>query len=138
MGGRLSWSGLVLLAERLLLVLGGFDCWARARESSRLFIILFPSRSMGGVDMCLHLSLLGLGLILYLLLPQDMVTHTIDTVTSVLTQRELDHFCNTYNILADLGPQLPGRKDTIRDALAGKIRIYTRFLEFANFRVPLS
>ncbi|GJW26723.1 retrovirus-related pol polyprotein from transposon TNT 1-94 [Tanacetum coccineum] len=110
-----------------------------ARESSRLFIILFPSRSMGGVDTCLHLSLLGmLGLILYLLLPQDMVTHTIDIVTSVLTQRELDHFCNTYNILADLGPQLPGRKDMIRDALAGKIRIYTRFLEFANFRVPLS
>ncbi|GJZ75124.1 hypothetical protein Tco_0639589 [Tanacetum coccineum] len=67
-----------------------------------------------------------------------MVTHTIDTVASVLTQQELDHFCNTYNIPADLGPELPGHKDTIRDAPAGKIGIYTRLLEFANFCVPLS
>ncbi|GJW22403.1 hypothetical protein Tco_0033025 [Tanacetum coccineum] len=67
-----------------------------------------------------------------------MVTHIIDTVTSVLTQRELDHFCNTYNISADLGLELPGREDTIKDTQAGKIGIYTRFLEFANFRVPLS
>ncbi|GJR44290.1 hypothetical protein Tco_1312393 [Tanacetum coccineum] len=67
-----------------------------------------------------------------------MVTHTIDTVASVLTQRELDHFCNTYNIPADLRPELPGREDTIKDAPAGKIGIYTRFLEFANIRVPLS
>ncbi|GKD44287.1 hypothetical protein Tco_1268932, partial [Tanacetum coccineum] len=96
-------AGIVLLAERLLLVLGGSDCF-----------------------------------ILCLLLPQDMVTHTIDIVASVLTHQELDHFCNTYNIPADLGPELHGRKDTIRDAPAGKIGIYTRFLEFANFCVPLS
>nr|GEX39044.1 putative transposase (putative), gypsy type [Tanacetum cinerariifolium] len=67
-----------------------------------------------------------------------MVAHTIDTVASVLTQRELDHFYNTYNIPANLRPELPGRKDTIKDAPVGKIWIYTRFLEFANFRVPLS
>ncbi|GJU08002.1 hypothetical protein Tco_1124432 [Tanacetum coccineum] len=67
-----------------------------------------------------------------------MVTHTIDTVTSVLTQRELDHFYNTYNISANLGSELHGREDTIRDAPVGKIGIYTRFLKFANFRVPLS
>nr|GEZ59672.1 hypothetical protein [Tanacetum cinerariifolium] len=106
-----------------------------AHESSRLFIALFPSRSMGAVDTCLHLSLLGLGLILCFHLSRDMVTHTIDTVASVLTQRELDHLCNTYNISADLRPKLPGREDTIRDASAGKIGIYTRFLESANFHV---
>ncbi|GJS13207.1 hypothetical protein Tco_0407679 [Tanacetum coccineum] len=58
--------------------------------------------------------------------------------TRVSILRELDHFCNTYNISVDLGPELPGREDTIKDAPAGKIGIYTRFLEFANFRVPLS
>nr|GEY66147.1 hypothetical protein [Tanacetum cinerariifolium] len=119
----------------VLPVLGSSDCWAWVRESSRLFVIIFPSRSMGGVDTCLHLSLLGLGFILCFLLPQDTVTHTIDTVVSVLTQRELDHFCNTYNILVDLGPELPGYEDKIRDAPAGKIGIYTWFLKFANFRV---
>ncbi|GKB10067.1 hypothetical protein Tco_0843990 [Tanacetum coccineum] len=136
-----SWGRRWLGVGHITLRLTWGPLFRQQTKSSRLFILSFcrfPSRSMGGVDTCLHLSLLGLGLILCLLLPQDMVTHTIDTVASVLTQRELDHFCNTYNILADLGPQLPGRKDTIRDALAGKIRIYTRFLEFANFRVPLS
>ncbi|GJY03741.1 hypothetical protein Tco_0369681 [Tanacetum coccineum] len=66
-----------------------------------------------------------------------MVTNTVDTVTSILTQQELDHFCNTYNILAELGLELPGRDDTIKDAPAGKIGIYTRFLEFANFRASI-
>ncbi|GKF87246.1 hypothetical protein Tco_0258123 [Tanacetum coccineum] len=50
----------------------------------------------------------------------------------------MDHFYNTYNIPDNLGPELHGREDTIRDAPVGKIGIYTRFLEFANFRVPLS
>ncbi|GJW98225.1 hypothetical protein Tco_0180033 [Tanacetum coccineum] len=101
-------AGLVLLAERLLLVLGSSDCWARSQIRS-----VFNGQRL--VVLLLHAS--WLGLILCLLLPQDMVMHTIDTIASVLTQRELDHFCNTYNILADLGPELPGRKDTIRDAL---------------------
>ncbi|GKC93508.1 hypothetical protein Tco_1158950, partial [Tanacetum coccineum] len=82
-------------------------CASFARESSRLFITLFLSRSIGDVD-------------------------------TFLTQRKLDHFCNTYSIPANLGPELPGREDTIRDALVRKIGIYTRFLEFANFCVPLS
>ncbi|GKA17828.1 hypothetical protein Tco_0697665, partial [Tanacetum coccineum] len=69
---------------------------------------------------------------------RKMVTHTIDNVTSVLTQRELDLFCGMYNIPAELRPELPGRDDTIKNILAGKIGIYTRFLEFANFRIPLS
>ncbi|GKC39814.1 hypothetical protein Tco_1052198 [Tanacetum coccineum] len=164
-GGHLSWSGTQSRADGILCGIvepfaqlrnlcssRGFASYVivedvsrlksaqflTAHESSRLFITLFPSRSMGGVDTCLHLSLLGLGFILCLLLPQDMVTHTIDTVASVLTQQELDHFCNTYNIPADLGPELPGHEDTIRDAPAGKIGIYTRFLKFANFYVPLS
>ncbi|GJS81627.1 hypothetical protein Tco_0748168 [Tanacetum coccineum] len=34
-------------------------------------------------------------------------------------------FCGTYNIPAELRSELPGRDDTIKDALAGKISIYT-------------
>ncbi|GJZ30986.1 hypothetical protein Tco_0576033 [Tanacetum coccineum] len=70
-------------------------CASFAHESSRLFITLFLSRSTEDVDTCLHLGF--------------------------LRQRELDHFCNTYNISADLGPELPGCEDTVKDAPAGKI-----------------
>ncbi|GKD53152.1 hypothetical protein Tco_1286539 [Tanacetum coccineum] len=67
-----------------------------------------------------------------------MVANTIDYVTSVLSQRDLDLFYRTYNIPADLRPELPGRDDTIQNSPEGKIGIYTRFIEFANFRIPLS
>ncbi|GJX73288.1 hypothetical protein Tco_0311883 [Tanacetum coccineum] len=50
-----------------------------------------------------------------------MVVHTFDDVKSVLTQTDLDLFCVTYNIPADLGPELPGPEDTIKDSLEGKI-----------------
>nr|GFA54119.1 hypothetical protein [Tanacetum cinerariifolium] len=49
-----------------------------------------------------------------------MVANSIDTVTSVLTQKELDLFCVTYNIPAKLRPELPGREDMIKDTHARK------------------
>ncbi|GJX63108.1 hypothetical protein Tco_0296008 [Tanacetum coccineum] len=67
-----------------------------------------------------------------------MVANTIDTVTSVLSQRALDLFCATYNIPTDLNTELPGHEDTIKNSPEGKIGIYTRFIMFANFRIPLS
>ncbi|GJZ58684.1 hypothetical protein Tco_0614500 [Tanacetum coccineum] len=51
-----------------------------------------------------------------------MVGSSIYTVTSVLTQREIDHHCAVFNILAELRL---------------KIGMYTRFIEFANFQIPL-
>ncbi|GJR70397.1 hypothetical protein Tco_0016462 [Tanacetum coccineum] len=65
-----------------------------------------------------------------------MVDNTIDSVTPVLSQRYLDLFYKTYNILAELRPELPGHDDI--NSPARKIGIYTRFIEFANFRIPLS
>nr|GEY93533.1 hypothetical protein [Tanacetum cinerariifolium] len=50
-----------------------------------------------------------------------MAKDTIDIVTSVLTQKELDAFCRKYNISADLGPELPRCNDTIRNSLEDKI-----------------
>nr|GEW09387.1 hypothetical protein [Tanacetum cinerariifolium] len=46
---------------------------------------------------------------------------TSDSATSVLTQRDLDLFCSTYNIPVDLRPKLSSCKDTIKNSLAGKI-----------------
>ncbi|GKB66208.1 putative gypsy type transposase [Tanacetum coccineum] len=67
-----------------------------------------------------------------------MVGSSIYTVTSVLTQRELDLLCSTYNIPAELRPELPDRNSTIKNSPEGKIGMYTRFIEFANYRIPLS
>nr|GEZ05260.1 hypothetical protein [Tanacetum cinerariifolium] len=36
-------------------------------------------------------------------------------VTSILTKKELDLFCATYNILANLKPKFPGCDDTIKN-----------------------
>ncbi|GJY06143.1 hypothetical protein Tco_0373197 [Tanacetum coccineum] len=67
-----------------------------------------------------------------------MVGNSIYIVTSVLTQGELDHHCSVFNILADLRPELPDRNATIKDSSAWKIGMYTHFIEFDNFRIPLS
>ncbi|GKE01051.1 hypothetical protein Tco_1389034, partial [Tanacetum coccineum] len=67
-----------------------------------------------------------------------MVGNTIDTVTFVLTQRELNSHCSLFNILTELRPELPDRNAIIKDSPAGKIGLYTRLVEFVNFHVPLS
>nr|GEU59486.1 hypothetical protein [Tanacetum cinerariifolium] len=63
---------------------------------------------------------------------------SFDSFHSDLTALEFDAFFNDYEIGSDFGPKLPGSNDTIRDFPEGKIDVYTRFFEFANFRLPLS
>ncbi|GJV54917.1 hypothetical protein Tco_1455922 [Tanacetum coccineum] len=62
----------------------------------------------------------------------------LEVVTSILTQRELDRLSPTYNILANMHPEFLGHDDTIQNSPTGKIGIYTCFIEFSNFRIPLS
>ncbi|GKA54670.1 hypothetical protein Tco_0753619 [Tanacetum coccineum] len=86
-----------------------------ARESSQLFI--FPSfhRSMRGLDTCLDLN-----------------------VCAFFLRRDLDQHCATFGIPAELRPELPDRNAIIKDSPEGKIGMYTRFIEFANYRIHLS
>ncbi|GKE03435.1 hypothetical protein Tco_1395453, partial [Tanacetum coccineum] len=75
------------------------------------------------------------------MLPADRIMSgrsSIYTVSSVLIQRELDLFCSTYNISTELRPELPDRNSTFKNNSEGKIGMYTRFIEFANYRTPLS
>nr|GEU59432.1 putative transposase (putative), gypsy type [Tanacetum cinerariifolium] len=126
--GRLSWSGTQSCAERIpcriarlfaivRVVCSLWSCGAAELVllAKRLFIIRCANRQD-----CLSLII-------------SAVRWEMWTGVSIL-----DHLCNTYNILAELGPELPSRDDTIKDAPTGKIGIYTQFLEFANFRIPLS
>ncbi|GJQ99624.1 gypsy type transposase [Tanacetum coccineum] len=43
-----------------------------------------------------------------------------------------------YGIPEDLHIELPGPEDTIVDFTEGKVGVYTKFFEFANFRIPIS
>nr|GEX55608.1 hypothetical protein [Tanacetum cinerariifolium] len=63
---------------------------------------------------------------------------SITNIKSVLTQRGLDTFCQAFHIPNDIHLQLPSPNQTIHEMPTGKIGVYTRFFEYANFRLPLS
>nr|GEU71986.1 putative transposase (putative), gypsy type [Tanacetum cinerariifolium] len=62
----------------------------------------------------------------------------ITDVKCVLTQKVLDVLCNKFHFPEEVHPVLPNQNDTMHERPAGKIRLYTRFYDFANFRLPLS
>ncbi|GJT06097.1 hypothetical protein Tco_0840559 [Tanacetum coccineum] len=47
-------------------------------------------------------------------------------------------FTSEYDIPENLHPEVPGLGETIVDFPEGKVGVYTRFFEFANYCVPLS
>ncbi|GJS51272.1 hypothetical protein Tco_0624634 [Tanacetum coccineum] len=63
---------------------------------------------------------------------------SITDIRCVLTQKALDTFCDKFYILEEVHPVLPNQNDTIHKRHAGKIRLYTRFFDYANFRLLLS
>nr|GEU84438.1 hypothetical protein [Tanacetum cinerariifolium] len=62
----------------------------------------------------------------------------ITDVGCVLTQEALDSFCNTFHISKKVHLVLPNQDDTMHERPVGKIRLYTIFFDFANFKLPLS
>ncbi|GJW14243.1 hypothetical protein Tco_0018376 [Tanacetum coccineum] len=69
-----------------------------------------------------------------------MVRDTIqlETAVSTISQEYLLEFTSEYGITEDLHPELPGPGDRIVDFPEGKVSVYTKFFEFANFRIPIS
>ncbi|GKB40694.1 gypsy type transposase [Tanacetum coccineum] len=64
--------------------------------------------------------------------------YSIFDVRSTLTQTALDAFCQKYHITDAVHPELLALNQSIHDSPAGKIGVYTRFFEFADFCIPLS
>nr|GEW18160.1 hypothetical protein [Tanacetum cinerariifolium] len=50
----------------------------------------------------------------------------------------LDTVCNMFQISEEVHLVLPNQDDTMHERPAGKIGLYTRVFDFANFRLPLS
>ncbi|GJX60220.1 hypothetical protein Tco_0291610 [Tanacetum coccineum] len=62
----------------------------------------------------------------------------ITDIRCVLSQKALDAFCDKFHIPEEVHPILPNQNDTMHERPAGKIGLYTRFFDYANFRLPLS
>nr|GEX66460.1 hypothetical protein [Tanacetum cinerariifolium] len=60
------------------------------------------------------------------------------TAVNTISHEYLLEFTSEYGISKMLHPKLPGPEDRIVDFPEGKVGVYTRFFEFANFRFPLS
>ncbi|GJT19408.1 hypothetical protein Tco_0878114 [Tanacetum coccineum] len=63
---------------------------------------------------------------------------TITDVKCVLYHRAFDSFCEKFHILEEVHLVLPNQGNTIHERHIGKIGLYTRFFDFANFRLPVS
>ncbi|GJY09958.1 hypothetical protein Tco_0378143 [Tanacetum coccineum] len=65
-------------------------------------------------------------------------TIQLEDAVSTISQDYLLEFSSEYFIPENLHPELPGPGDHIVDFLEGKIGVYTKKFEFANFRIPIS
>ncbi|GJU74294.1 hypothetical protein Tco_1265699 [Tanacetum coccineum] len=65
-------------------------------------------------------------------------TIQLETAVSTISQEYLLEFTSEYDISEDLHPELPAPGDRIVDFPEDKISVYTKFFEFANFRIPIS
>ncbi|GKE19615.1 hypothetical protein Tco_1427192 [Tanacetum coccineum] len=65
-------------------------------------------------------------------------TIQLEDVVSSISEEYLLEFTSEYGIPEDLHPKLPGPEDIIVDFPEGKVGVYTKFFEFANYRIPLS
>ncbi|GKB55625.1 hypothetical protein Tco_0911811 [Tanacetum coccineum] len=63
---------------------------------------------------------------------------TIRDIKSKLTQKALDALCTKYHIPTCVHATLPGPNQSILQSSDGKIGVYTRFFNFANYQIPLS
>nr|GEW62870.1 transposase (putative), gypsy type [Tanacetum cinerariifolium] len=65
-------------------------------------------------------------------------TVQLETTVTTISHEYLLEFTSEYGISEALHPELPGPEDRIVDFLDGKVGVYTKFFEFANFCLPLS
>ncbi|GJW75742.1 hypothetical protein Tco_0135112 [Tanacetum coccineum] len=60
-----------------------------------------------------------------------------DAVLTISGEYPLE-FTSKYGIPESLHPELPSPKETIVDFPKGKVGVYTKFFEFANYHIPLT
>ncbi|GKD36138.1 hypothetical protein Tco_1251647, partial [Tanacetum coccineum] len=98
-------------AGKIVFILDSFEFCQLSATSSTFFVVYLALKPM--VRLCRYIK-------------------------SVLTQKGLDTFCRKFHIPESVHPQLPSHNQMRHERPVGKIGVYTRFFEYANFRLPLS
>ncbi|GJY40217.1 hypothetical protein Tco_0427487 [Tanacetum coccineum] len=60
------------------------------------------------------------------------------TKHSIMTQKMVDSFWNSFYIPAEVHPTAPGRGKTISEFLAGKVGVYTRIFDVCGYRITFT
>ncbi|GJW41832.1 hypothetical protein Tco_0070631 [Tanacetum coccineum] len=63
---------------------------------------------------------------------------SITSIKCVLTQEHFDAICAKYFVPEEVHPQLPSFDATMHERPTGKVGMYTRFFDYANYRIPIS
>ncbi|GKB00761.1 hypothetical protein Tco_0828754 [Tanacetum coccineum] len=63
---------------------------------------------------------------------------SITSLKCVLTQEHLNTVCTKYFVPEEVHPQLPNPDATMHERPTGKVGIYTRFFDYANYRILFS
>ncbi|GJZ90310.1 hypothetical protein Tco_0662237, partial [Tanacetum coccineum] len=63
---------------------------------------------------------------------------SITSLKCVLTQEHLDAICAKYFVPEEVHPQLPSSDATMHERPTGKIGMYTRFFDYANYQMDLN
>ena len=62
----------------------------------------------------------------------------LDDFRSAMSVEDVMHFSSDYFVPLDVHPEAPDVDACISDFPEGKIGLYTKFFEYANYRVPIS
>ncbi|GJV27908.1 hypothetical protein Tco_1384356 [Tanacetum coccineum] len=57
---------------------------------------------------------------------------------TIIACEHLDAICAKYFVPEEVHPQLPSSDATMHERPAGKVGMYTRFFDYANYRIPFS
>ncbi|GJX17129.1 hypothetical protein Tco_0217961 [Tanacetum coccineum] len=64
-------------------------------------------------------------------------TIQLEDAVSTISEEYLLEFTSEYGIPESLHPELPGPEEHIVEFPEGKVSVYTKFFEFANYRIPI-
>ncbi|GJT96991.1 hypothetical protein Tco_1092509 [Tanacetum coccineum] len=65
-------------------------------------------------------------------------TLQLEGAVSTISEEYLLEFTSKYGISESLHPELPGPEEPIVEFTKGKVGVYTKFFEFANYLIPIS
>nr|GEU29688.1 retrovirus-related Pol polyprotein from transposon TNT 1-94 [Tanacetum cinerariifolium] len=71
-------------------------------------------------------------------LPRKSDAIQLENAVSTISQKYLLEFTSEHGIPESLHPELPGPEDPIMEFPKGKVGVYIKFFEFANFYIPVS